>query len=118
MYLKEYLSHCKVKSQREEKLSRSDVAGRIVDIGQLPSFSAALFPYHSNFLSNRGWMRKEKTVQEEGAGGRRKGGGREDRQGTGKWMRNRVCSLRLSFTCQYLFALPVERRLLIQPKSN
>jgi len=53
MNLKEYLSYYKVKSQREEKLSRSDVAGRIVSIGQLPSFSAALFPYHSNFLSNR-----------------------------------------------------------------
>lgn len=53
MHLKEYLSYYKVKSQREEKLSRSDVAGRIVGIGQLPSFSAVLFPYHSNFLSNR-----------------------------------------------------------------
>lgn len=53
VYLKKYLSYYKVKSQRKEKLSRSDVAGRIVGIGQLPSFSAALFPYHSNFLSNR-----------------------------------------------------------------
>lgn len=53
VYLKEYLSYYKVKSRREEKLSRSDVAGRIVGIGQLPSFSAALFPYRSNFLSNR-----------------------------------------------------------------
>jgi len=53
MNLKEYLSYYKVKSQREEKLSRNDVAGRIVSIGQLPSFSAALFLYHSNFLSNR-----------------------------------------------------------------
>ena len=44
--------------------------------------------------------------------------GRGGRQGTGKWMRNKVRLLRLSFTCQYLFALPVERRLLIQPKSN
>jgi len=99
--------------QREEKLSRSDAAGRIV--GHRPiTFLFLPRSYHSNFLSNRGWMRKGRCARDEEIA---KGWevGREERER--ERGRNGVRSLRFPFTCQYLFALPVERRL-IQPKSN
>jgi len=110
MNLKEYLSYYKVKSQREEKLSRSDVAGVLSALANYLPFPLRSFLITRIFCLTVDIDGNEGDIRgEEGKGGR---------QGTGKWMRNKVRSLRLSFTCQYLFALPVERRLLIQPKSN
>jgi hypothetical protein len=62
-------------------------------------------------------MRTERAVREERMAeeiAEERKVGRDEREKRG---RNGVRSLRFPFTCQYLFALPVERRL-IQPKSN